>query len=40
MAVRPGVCIGCVLVSFKFKRPQLQKKYQANIDAMYKALNE
>jgi long-chain acyl-CoA synthetase len=26
--------------TFKFKRPQLQKKYQADIDAMYKALNE
>ena len=26
--------------TFKYKRPQLQKKYQAEIDAMYKALNE
>ena len=26
--------------TFKYKRPQLQKKYQADIDAMYKALNE
>ena len=25
---------------FKFKRPQLQKKYQADIDAVYKALND
>lgn len=26
--------------TFKFKRPQLQKKYQAVIDAMYVALKE
>lgn len=26
--------------TFKFKRPQLQKKYQPQIDAMYVALKE
>jgi len=26
--------------TFKYKRPQLQKRYQKDIDAMYKALNE
>jgi long-chain acyl-CoA synthetase len=26
--------------TFKLKRPQLQKKYQAHIDAMYKELKE
>ncbi len=25
--------------TFKLKRPQLQKKYQADIDALYKAIN-
>ena len=26
--------------TFKYKRPQLQKRYQKDIDAMYKGLNE
>lgn len=29
----------CMTPSFKLKRPQLQKRYQKEIDAMYKKIN-
>ena len=30
----------CLTPTFKLKRPQLLKKYKAQIDTMYKALGE